>query len=167
MNSLYSHSTKRDKACAKSLVKTLSAFLFSLFACALAYGHGYTHGQLTIGHPWARASIPGATGGAVYLRLENRGGSADALIAVRTPVAEHAELHLHAMQGDIVKMSAVDRIEIPAQGKIELRPDSYHIMLFGLKRALTAGEKFPLELVFANSGAITVDVKVENTPTAP
>ena len=36
-----------------------------------------------------------------------------------------------------------------------------HIMLFGLKKPLVAGERFPLSLQFERAGTVQVEVQVE------
>jgi hypothetical protein len=126
-----------------------------------ARAHDTLQGDLHIGHGWARASIPGSVNGAAYLTIDNRGG-ADALIAVRTPVAARAELHQHVIENDVMKMFEVPRIEIAAHTSVALQPGAYHIMLFGLKNALKTGEKFPLELVFAKGGTVKVQIKVKS-----
>jgi periplasmic copper chaperone A len=52
-------------------------------------------------------------------------------------------------------------LSIPAGGSVVLKPGSYHVMLIGLKKALTAGEKFPLTLTFEKAGTISVTVPVQ------
>ena len=42
-----------------------------------------------------------------------------------------------------------------------LKPGSYHVMLIGLKKPLTAGETFPLTLTFEKAGNISVTVPVQ------
>lgn len=138
-------------------------FLNPLLGLSTAHAHDYTLGQLRIVHPWARATIPGATSGAAYLIIENKGKQADALIGASTPVATETELHNHVMEKDIVKMMGVARIAIPASGKAELKLGGYHVMLFGLKKELKSGETFPLELTFEKAGKIKVEVKVETS----
>ena len=41
------------------------------------------------------------------------------------------------------------------------RPGSYHVMLIGLKKPLTAGERFPITLTFERAGNISVTVPAE------
>jgi copper(I)-binding protein len=44
---------------------------------------------------------------------------------------------------------------------VVLKPGSYHVMLIGLKKQLTAGEKIPLTLTFEKAGNISVTVPVQ------
>ncbi len=144
-------------------MKKLLAALALLASTGPLFAHGYTQGDLHIAHPWVRASIPGASNGAAYLiRIQNQGKTADALVKVSTPIATRAELHNHIMEGDMMKMFEVKRIDIPAGGSVTLTPGGYHIMLFGLKHELKTGERYQLELTFTKAGKITVEVKVED-----
>jgi len=57
-------------------------------------------------------------------------------------------------------MKMVTSIEIPAQGKAELKPGSSHIMLIGLKRDLKAGDRVTMTLQFEVAGEVTVEAMV-------
>lgn len=70
------------------------------------------------------------------------------LIGVSSSVADSAEVHEMSMENDVMKMRAVPRLFLPAGKTIALKPGSLHIMLFGLKRAIKAGESIPLTLTF-------------------
>ena len=51
-------------------------------------------------------------------------------------------------------------LALPAGATVQIKPGGLHIMLLGLKRALAPGESFPLVLVFAAAGTVTVPVSV-------
>jgi hypothetical protein len=53
-------------------------------------------------------------------------------------------------------------LEIPAGGKIALKPGGYHLMFIGLKRQPKQGEKFPATLTFEKAGSVTVEFAVES-----
>jgi copper(I)-binding protein len=55
-------------------------------------------------------------------------------------------------------------LAIPAGSKVEMKPGGYHVMLIGLKQKLEEGQGFPLTLTFATTGELTVEVKVEKSP---
>jgi periplasmic copper chaperone A len=52
-------------------------------------------------------------------------------------------------------------LSIPAGGSVVLKPGSYHVMLIGLKKPLTAGETFPLTLTFEKAGNVSITVPVQ------
>ncbi|MDF1790572.1 MAG: copper chaperone PCu(A)C, partial [Thalassobaculaceae bacterium] len=98
--------------------------------------------------------------GAAYLTIRNAGGSVDRLVAASTPVADRAELHTHLKDGDVMKMRAIEAVEVPADGMAMLAPGGDHLMLMGLKAPLKEGESFPITLVFEKAGEMTVTVAV-------
>lgn len=126
-----------------------------------AHGHGYTVGALTIGHPWARATVGTSRPGGAYLTVTNKGAEADRLIGAECAIAERVELHRSGMEGGMMRMTPVEAIEVPAGGKVALEPGGYHLMLLGLKQPLSAGTKVPLTLVFEKAGRVAVEVSVE------
>ncbi|MCL4559833.1 MAG: copper chaperone PCu(A)C [Chloroflexi bacterium] len=68
------------------------------------------------------------------------------------------------MNGDVVKMVPVpEGIEIPANGKIEIQPGGYHIMLIGLKRELKPGDQFEITLTFENTPPAVIQVTVKES----
>lgn len=133
---------------------------------APASAHDYTAGDIRVEHPWARATIGKAKNGAAYMTLVNTGGAPDRLLGATSPVAERAEAHAHHMDGNVMKMHPVHAIEIAPGSPTVLKPGGLHIMLFGLKAPLKAGETFPLTLRFERAGRLTIDVLVEQ-PAAP
>lgn len=144
-----------------SLSPLLATALAALILAAAAVSADeYTLQDLTIDHPWARASAGPAPNGAAYLTVRN-GGAADRLVAIAGDVAEHVELHSHRMDGTVMQMRSVEAVDVPAGGSATLQPGGLHIMLIGLKRPLKEGERFPLVLTFEKAGEVTVEVKVE------
>ncbi len=115
--------------------------------------------KLSIQNPWAR---PAAMGGnaAIYFTLVNKGNTSDALVAVSSDAAETAGTHETRMEGDIISMVPVPRIEVPAGGRTELEPGGFHVMLVRLKRDLSSGDTVSVTLRFEKSDEITVEAEV-------
>ena len=61
----------------------------------------------------------------------------------------------------MMKMRAVEKIDVGAGQTVELRPGGYHIMFLNLKRELKAGDFVNLTFRFQNAGAIPVRVVVK------
>ena len=103
-----------------------------------------------------------ASGGtsAAYLTITNSGGTADALIKAESDVANSVELHTMTMVDNVMKMTPVEKIEVPANGKVELKSGSFHVMLIGLRHDLKEGEVVKLTLTFQNAGKIQVEAPV-------
>jgi periplasmic copper chaperone A len=95
------------------------------------------------------------------------------LVGFRTPVAGESELHDMVMDGDVMRMRALDALNLPAGQPVVLRPGpgGQHLMLMGLKRTLKAGDVLALTLKLRTpEGKVltqTVRVPVNKGPAAP
>jgi periplasmic copper chaperone A len=115
---------------------------------------------VTVHDAWARASAGAATTGAAYVSLMGA-DQPDGLVGASTPVAATAEVHETTNDNGVMKMRPVATVPIPPHQRVMLSPGGYHIMMFGLKHPLVAGQSFPLTLTFAHTPPVTVDVKVQ------
>lgn len=140
---------------AAALTFSFGAFSFSANAC------GYNVGKLEIEHPWSRETPPNATVAGAFLKVKNQGDVEDTLVSAESPIAEKVELHAHVHENGMMKMRQVEGIAIPANGSEVLKPGSYHVMLFGMKKAPRDGETFPMTLNFEKSGSIDIEVSVK------
>jgi copper(I)-binding protein len=71
---------------------------------------------------------------------------------------------MHTMVKDAqgtMMMKQVEGISVPANGTAELKPGSFHVMLFGLNRELKVGDTFPLTLKYEQGGEQTIQVQVK------
>ncbi len=146
----------------KSRLLSSLALASCLALGSLAHAHQFKAGELDIDHPWARATVPGATTGAVYLQLRNTGKHADTLLSASGPeLADKVEVHSHVIDNGVAKMRPVPQLSLPAGEVVTLKPGSLHIMLMGLKAPLQQGQKLPLTLRFERAGEVKIEVKVE------
>jgi hypothetical protein len=109
---------------------------------------------------WARSSPPGAKVAAVYLRVDNTGGNSDRLLTIASDASASAEVHRTTVVEGVARMRPVSMLTIGANEVVAFEPGGLHIMLFGLKRPLVAGQSFTVELGFELSGKQKVTVKV-------
>lgn len=146
-----------------ALLPGLLAIGFALAATGQPLAHEFKAGSLTIGHPWARATPPGAKVAGGYLTIENGGAEPDRLVAVTAEIAGRAELHEMAVVDGVMKMRPLnDGVDIPAGGSVTLEPSGYHMMLMDLTRPLKEGESFAGTLTFEKAGTVDVTFKVES-----
>lgn len=124
-----------------------------------AQAHEFTVGEMTIDHPWARATAANQANGAAYFVVDN-GGEPDRILSAATPVADRVELHTHIDDNGVMRMRQVEAIDLPA-GETALAPGGLHVMLFELEAPLVEGESFPLTLTLEQAGEVEVEVKVE------
>ncbi|WP_292622453.1 copper chaperone PCu(A)C [Mesorhizobium sp.] len=137
--------------------------LVFLLACVPgAFAHEFKVGELEIGHPWSRATPPGAKVAGGYFTVTNKGNSPDRLLSISSDISDKVELHEMGIKDGVMTMRPVTGgLEIPAGGKVALKPGGYHLMFIGLKRQPKQGEKFPATLTFEKAGSVTVEFAVE------
>jgi hypothetical protein len=114
-------------------------------------------------HVWARSTAPGQNVAAAYLDIVSSAPAA--LVKAESPAAKVVELHEMKMEGDVMKMRAVPKIELPAGKEVKLEPGGLHVMLIDIKQPLKVGEKVPLTLVIDAGGKterLTVDAEVKD-----
>ena len=97
---------------------------------------------------------------AVYFTLANSGGR-DRLLSVDAEGVGKASLHETSMDGDIMRMRAIDGgIEIPARGRVRLSASGRHVMIQNLARPLVAGSSISLTLRFERQGLVEIAAPV-------
>ncbi len=138
--------------------KLFIAFLLILTLAGCAAAPTSSGPDIKIVNAYARAAMPT---GAVYLELQNTGGAADTLLSAASDAAQAVELHESKMEGDMMSMQPVEKIEVPAGGTVALKPGGLHIMFIGLEKEWKAGDKINVTLNFEKSGAKTIEVEVK------
>ncbi|HWU99025.1 MAG TPA: copper chaperone PCu(A)C [Oxalicibacterium sp.] len=142
--------------------RSITLFTASALLATSAFAQDYKAGDMHVDHPYARATVPGQTSGGAYLTLENRGNSADTLVAAQSPAVKSVEIHTMEMTDNVMRMREVSSIDIKPKEKIVMQPgDGYHLMLIGLKTPLKAGDKLPLTLTFRKAGKVNTSITVE------
>jgi copper(I)-binding protein len=107
--------------------------------------------DISVDDAWARATVPMQSSSAAYFTIRNAGPGADALLAVRSPQAD-ASLHSTTMDNGVMRMRPLERLDVPANSRVTLKPGGMHVMLMGLKQPLSAGSTVELDLKFQKSG---------------
>jgi copper(I)-binding protein len=108
---------------------------------------------------WARQPAPGQKTASAYAELTST--SAAALVAAASPLAGRVELHSMTLDGGVMRMRAISRIELPAGKTVKLAPNGLHLMVFDLKQPLKAGDKLPLVLTIQPAGASATTLEIE------
>jgi periplasmic copper chaperone A len=110
---------------------------------------------------WAYAAKAGDDLG-VFMVVKNPGSKDEALVSATTTVSSRAELHTMVMaMGGGMQMQQVPSIPVPANGQVELKKGSLHVMVFGLNKALNPGDTFPVTLRTQSGKDIKVTVTVK------
>lgn len=117
--------------------------------------------SVTAERAWIRATVQGQASTGAYLTL--RASEALTLVGASTPVAGVAEVHEMKMEGDVMRMRAVEGVPIAAGQALELKPGGYHVMLMQLRTPLQPQVQVPLTLVFRTAAGATRTISVPAT----
>jgi copper(I)-binding protein len=137
-------------------MKSFSAAAFVLAAFALAPS---ATAQVTVTGPWVRGTVAGQKTTGAFMQM--KAASDVTLVGVASPVANIVEVHEMKMDAGMMKMSAVNRLALPAGKAVDLKPGGYHVMLMDLKAPLKEGDTVPMTLTFEDKAGrkSTVEVK--------
>lgn len=115
--------------------------------------------QIAVMDPWVRGTVPAQKTTGAFMQLKS--ATDVALVSVSSPAAKVAELHEMRMEGGVMRMGAVKRLELPAGKVVTLSPGGYHLMLMELNAQVREGDKVPLTLGFEDKAGkrFTVDVQ--------
>lgn len=128
-----------------------------------AFAQSQSQSQLQVSDPWIRATVPAQKATGAFMQL--KAAKATRLLAASSPAAGRVEIHQMEMQGQTMRMHAVDGIDLPAGQAVNLASGGYHIMLLDLKRQLKEGEQVPMTLTLQGADGkrdsvnLTVPVK--------
>jgi copper(I)-binding protein len=132
----------------------------ALAACSTG-GSSPSAGSIRVEDAWARPSMGMERAAAAYLVLVNETGQADALVSADSPAAATVELHeTTAGASGMMAMHPVDRIDLPADGRVALEPGGLHVMLIDLVAELAVGDTIELTLTFEHAAPVTVSATV-------
>ena len=126
---------------------------------------GAEAGVPTFSDVWVKAApeLMGGTGmTALFGVFENStdedililGGTADAALTT-TKLDTHEVIQNDA--GEMVMQEKKGGIVIPAHGSVTLKPGSYHIMFWDLKKPIAVGDTITITLNFSNGTSATID----------
>jgi copper(I)-binding protein len=121
--------------------------------------------EVDVTNAWVRATVPGQPVAGAYLDL--RASSRLKLVGASSPVAGRGEIHEMKDEDGMMKMRAVEAVDLPAGKTVSLAPGGLHVMLFGLAEPLAEGRKVALTLRFRRPSGATFTRTVEVPVKAP
>jgi len=140
-------------------------FVSSLLAACLLVLSGAAAAEavddVAIEGAYVRAVPPGQPNSAAFMQVSNKGSASHALVSGSSPVAEAVELHTHTMEGGMMRMRQVEKIDLPAGGDVSLQPGGFHVMLIGLKQNLVPDQEIPLTLQFEDGSEVTLSAPIQ------
>lgn len=119
--------------------RILCVGLLAILFAAPAYAD-----DVKVTNAWARATAPGQDTASIQLTITSKKDAT--LIGVASGSAQSGEIHTMVMEGDVMKMRAIESLPLPAKQPVMLGADGNHLMLIGLKNPLKAGRKLPFAI---------------------
>ena len=138
-----------------------STLLVGAFSGVPARSQEVKLGDLVITQPWVRAAPKGSELTSGYLTIENKGATANRLVAGSTGVAEKLQIQKTSKTGGATTATPIEGgLAIAPGEKVALLPGSYKLALLKLKTKLTKGTQVPISLEFEKGGMIAVSFDV-------
>jgi copper(I)-binding protein len=152
----------------KDILMIKYVFSGAVMASALVVASQAATRSISIENPWARETVEGQAVGGGFMTIVNNGKSPDQLVSASSPVSSEVQIHTMSMERGVMRMRQLtDGIAVPANGRVELKPRSHHIMFMGVKKPLRLGTNVPVTLNFRRAGSITVQFKVQGMTAPP
>lgn len=122
-------------------------------------------GGVAVTDEWARPILVAGRPGGAFFNIKNNGTEADKLVGASSSISPRVEIHTHSMVDGVMKMRQVEGgLDIPAGETVELKPGSYHIMMFETNNKYAPGDKIDLKLEFEKAGTIEKTLEVRARP---
>ena len=138
------------------MIKPLLSALALLIAAATAQAQS---AAVNVQDAWVRGTVAHQKASGAFMTLTSP--LAGRLVGASSPVAGVTEIHEMRMEGQVMRMRAVDGLDLPAGQEVQLKPGGYHVMLMELKQPLKAGETVPITLVIERAGGAKESIRVD------
>jgi periplasmic copper chaperone A len=145
----------------KSSLGLIVALAVQVAWSPFAQAADYDVGSIHISQPWSRATPKGASSGAGYMTITNKGSAPDTVNCVSSDSSAQCQIHTMTMDGGVMKMRPVEGgLEIKPGETVTLKPGGLHIMLLDLKHPLEAGQNLKATLKFDHAGTVDVEYPI-------
>jgi len=116
--------------------------------------------ELEFSDAWIKnlpSSIPVRAG---YMTIHNTGPGKQGIVAVRSEAFDSVEIHRSFTQDGMMRMEAIERIEIEADASVQLEPGGLHMMMMMPKEATSPGDEIVIfiELDDGSEQSLTMTV---------
>jgi periplasmic copper chaperone A len=108
---------------------------------------------------YARPALKSQLNSILYMQIANHGSDA-ALVSASTDATKIVELHTHVNDNGLMRMRRIDKIDLPAGGKVLLKPGGMHVMFIGLNRDLKIGDSVDITLEFSDGSKKSITAPV-------
>lgn len=132
----------------------LAVLVFSALLCV-----GASAADLSVSDAWIRV-LPGGAPAGGYFMLHNSARQPVVPVSARSAAFGHVMMHKTAEEGGLSRMLPVERVEVPAGGKVAFAPGGFHLMLMQPNRKVEVGDRIKITLEFAGGQNLTTDFPV-------
>lgn len=136
--------------------------IFILMAIFVLSGNCKKKPLLKIENDRVTETLPGSRVSAAYMNVHNLSEKDDTLISVDSDDFETAEFHNMREEDGIMKMEALNVVNIKAGEVVKFAPGGMHIMLINNKKDIKSGQKIKINLHFENAGLMTLNSSVKS-----
>ena len=109
---------------------------------------------------WMRPVPKSLTEGAIYVVVENHTDQKRSIVSGTSDIAGEVELHQMTMDGKLMKMNRIPKVDVPAHGKAKFEEGALHIMLFDLKEHPAVGDTVTVNLKLDDGTVVPVAATV-------
>ena len=141
-------------------MKASNLLVFYLFVAFLPVSGFASDADIVIRDAWIREAPPNAFALAGYMSMENTSTIEQSLVDAAAEGFESVMIHRTVHEDGLARMKHQKMVNIPVKGKVVFEPNGYHLMLMKPAQALRAGDKVPVNLVFANGSQRMVTFEV-------
>ena len=124
----------------KYTIGAVAVLAAQMAGAQLARAADYDVGSIHISQPWSRATPKGASSGAGYMTITNKGATPDRVSCVSSDASAQCQIHTMTMEDGVMKMRPVEGgLEILPGETVTLKPGGFHMMLRRSETSAGAG----------------------------
>ncbi len=118
-------------------------------------------GEIQVDGAWIRSAPPSAKALAAYMVITNTAGEPVTLVGADSPDFSAVEMHQSMAHQGMMRMMAVEHLEIAPGKSLTLAPGGYHLMLMEPHKVLKSGDHVLLRLQFDTGEELSVSAVVQ------
>jgi periplasmic copper chaperone A len=130
-----------------------------ILTALLAMGAGTTQAadstSVKASDAWIRV-LPGNLPAGGYVTLENTAGTGVAVTGAASADYSDAMIHKSSTETGMGRMETVDKVPVPANGKVAFAPGGYHVMLMEPKHPVKPGDKVVVTFTLSDGTTLPV-----------
>jgi len=138
-----------------------SAFSQICVSITLAFTSLPAVAEVKATNAWVRATVPTQKSTGAFVTLTSTENAK--VVAAESPAAKIVEIHESKHEKGVMRMRALDAIELPAGKPVQLAPGGKHVMLMGLAKPVAAGETLPIVLTIEDASGKRSRIEVRAT----